>query len=203
MIFHAALWVALFADQVQQAPIVIQSVQATPESEWKWWLKLIAEILGPLLSTAGSIYVAWRVFHWQGRKDREQWARDQKREEWKHLIQLTAEYEQVMPLGQPGSSTVEAVRHKVLPLCDRIGQLTSEALFIAPTLSAAEIRLRLSQIMQETDWAIGRIDSFPQSSLADQAKLGTPVENAFEIRRGLQELHATLLSLAQKDLSLD
>jgi hypothetical protein len=57
--------------------------------------------------------------------------------------------------------------------------------------------------MQETDWAIGRIDSFPQSSLSEKEKLGTPVENAFEIRRGLQELHAKLLSLAQKDLSLD
>jgi hypothetical protein len=203
MIFHAASWVALFADQVQQAPVVIQSVQTTPEAEWKWWLKLIAEILGPLLSTAGSIYVAWMVFHWQGRKDREQWVRDQKREEWKRLIQLAAEYEELMPLGKPGSSAVEAVRNDVLPLCDRIRRLVSEALFIAPVLSADEIRSRLSQIMEETDWAIGRIDTFPQSSLADQAKLGTPVENAFEIRRGLQELHAKLLSLAQKDLSLD
>jgi len=194
---------AFLVDQVQQMPVVLQCAQAAPEPGWKWWLKLIAEILGPLLSTAGSIYVAWRVFQWQGRKDREQWVRDQKREEWKRLIQLAAEYEQIMPLGKPGSSAVEAVRSEVLPLCDRIGHLVSEALFIAPALFADQIRSKLSQIMQETDWAIGRIETFSQSSPADQAKLGTPVDNAFEIRRGLEKLHARLLSLAQKDLSLN
>jgi hypothetical protein len=203
MSFHIASMIALFVDQVAQTPVVAQCAQTLPEPQWKWWLKLLAEILGPLLSTAGSIYVAWKVFHWQGKKDRKQWVRDQKIEEWKRVIPLVAEYEQLMPLGEPGSSTVDAVRYKVLPLCDRIAHVLSGALFIAPMLSAHQIRSGLTDIIRQTNAAIGRIENFPQSSPTDKIMLGTPLDNARKIRNRLQELHTKLVSVAQADLFLN
>jgi hypothetical protein len=91
MVFHAAARAAFFVDQVTQAPVVVQCVEAVSEPEWKWWLKLVADILGPLLSTAGSIYVAWRVFRWQGAKDHREWIRDQAKAEWSPILSsLTA-----------------------------------------------------------------------------------------------------------------
>jgi hypothetical protein len=54
--------------------------------------------------------------------------------------------------------------------------------------------------MIETDKAIGRIEIFDQSSLADKDRLGTPVTNAMEIRGRIQRLHAKLVSLAEADM---
>jgi hypothetical protein len=76
----------------------------------------------------------------------------------------------------------------------------SQALFIAPILLAQEIQSEVRTIMIETDKAIGRIEIFDQSSLADKDRLGTPVTNAMEIRGRIQRLHAKLVSLAEADM---
>lgn len=89
MTLHAAAMVAFFVDHVKQAPVVVQSVQTVPE-EWKWWFGALAPWVGPLLSGVVSIYVAWKLFHWQGEKDRKQWIRDQKKAEWSALLRSVA-----------------------------------------------------------------------------------------------------------------
>ena len=101
MILHAASIAALFVDQLTQAPVVVQCAQAAPEPEWKWWLGVLAPWIGPLLSGVVSIYVAWRVFHWQGKKDREQWLRDQKRVEWRELLDKVSAVSKPMTLARP------------------------------------------------------------------------------------------------------
>jgi hypothetical protein len=91
LIADAARVAAFFVDQVTTAPVVLQCAQPVPEPWWKWRLTLAAEILGPLLSTAGSIYVAWKLFGWQGAKDRETWIRDREMAEWGAVLaRLTA-----------------------------------------------------------------------------------------------------------------
>jgi hypothetical protein len=132
MIFHGVERIALFVGTVQQAPILVQCASTPTDPAWKWWLGALAPWMGPLLSGAVSIYVAWRVFRWQGKKDRDQWVRDQKVAEWKSLVELVAEFEQIMPEGEPGIATVDGVRYRVLPLCDRISHLVSQLLFVAP-----------------------------------------------------------------------
>jgi hypothetical protein len=193
MVLHVAALAGFFLSSETVNP-------AIPEPEWKWWLKLLAEVVGPLISTAGSIYVAWRVFRWQGKKDRDQWARDQRVTEWKSLVELTAEFEQIMPEGEPGKATVDGVRYKMLPLCDRISHLVSQLLFVAPTIAAHRIQSELSQIKLDTDRAIGRIEIFDQSSQDDKTILGTPMTNAIAIRERIRGLHSKVLSLAHKDL---
>ena len=66
--------------------------QAASEPEWKWWLSALAPWVGPLLSGAVTIYIAWRVFNWQGEKDRKQWIRDQKKAEWVELLDAINDY---------------------------------------------------------------------------------------------------------------
>jgi hypothetical protein len=86
MMLHVGALAAVFVDQVTQAPVVVKCVQTAPEPEWKWWLGALAPWVGPILSTAGSIYVAWRVFRWQGKKDRAHWLLDQKKAAWSQLM---------------------------------------------------------------------------------------------------------------------
>ena len=87
MFFFASI-VAVFVDTVAQAPVVVKVLQSAPEPEWKWWLGALAPWVGPLLSGAVSIYVAWKVFRWQGEKDRYQWVLEQMRAEWRELLSL-------------------------------------------------------------------------------------------------------------------
>jgi len=86
MILHAVTIAALLVDQLAYAPVMIQCAQSAPEPEWKWWISALAPWIGPLLSGVVGIYVAWKVFHWQGKKDRGQWIWDQKRVEWRELL---------------------------------------------------------------------------------------------------------------------
>ena len=90
MTLHAVSIAALFADQAKQARCIVQCVSESPEPPWKWWMGALAPWIGPLLSGVVSIYVAWRVFHWQGEKDRWQWIRDQKKVEWSALLRGVA-----------------------------------------------------------------------------------------------------------------
>ena len=87
MVLHAAVMMAFFMDQLTNAPIQVQCLQqATQEPGWRWWFGALAPWVGPLLSGVVSIYVAWRVFRWQGEKDHTQWILDQKAVEWRTLI---------------------------------------------------------------------------------------------------------------------
>jgi hypothetical protein len=120
MIIHAASIAAFFVDQVTQAPVQVQCVQqAAPSPEWKWWMSALAPWVGPLLSGVVSIYVAWKVFHWQGEKDRKQWIRDQRRAEWKDLLVKIAEIEHEIPIritGFPDHQKLEPIVLSILPL---------------------------------------------------------------------------------------
>jgi hypothetical protein len=89
MILHAASMIAVFVDQAKQAQCAVQCIPAVQEP-WKWWFGALAPWIGPLLSGVVSIYVAWKVFHWQGKKDRAQWVLDQKKAEWSALLRGVA-----------------------------------------------------------------------------------------------------------------
>lgn len=49
-------------------------------------MSALAPWIGPLLSCAASIFVAWWVFRRQSKKEQEQWLRDQKKAEWRELL---------------------------------------------------------------------------------------------------------------------
>jgi hypothetical protein len=88
MILHAASTVAFFVDQLGTAPVMANCAQSAPGPDWKWWVSALAPWIGPLLSGMVSIYVAWRVFRWQGEKEHNSWVRDQKKAEYRELVDL-------------------------------------------------------------------------------------------------------------------
>jgi len=107
MLFHTALVAVALLDEVKQGLVEVKCAQAAPEHWWRWWLTLSVGILGPLLSTAGSIYVASKVFRWQGTKERETWVRDQERAEWGAILSSLTAVEVKMPHVFPNSDWIQ------------------------------------------------------------------------------------------------
>ena len=102
MILHAASMATFFVDQLGPGPAVANCAQAAPEPDWKWWVSALAPWIGPLLSGVVSIYVAWRVFRWQGEKEHSSWVRDQKKAEDRELVDLLYDAITVVVRERPG-----------------------------------------------------------------------------------------------------
>jgi hypothetical protein len=133
MIFNVEVMAAFFANPVAQAPVIVQCAQAAPEQTWKWWFGALAPWVGPILSTIGSIYVAWRVFRWQGKKDREQWLLDQKKAEWRELLDAIHVNEpHIVRLGLPQEPTLENV--DMVKWVHKVTHLFQSRLFIDDSL---------------------------------------------------------------------
>ena len=98
MILHAASIAGVFVQTNTPPQCVVRCVQAASSPEWRWWFGALAPWVGPLLSGVVSIYVAWKVFRWQGNKDRKQWVRDQKKAEWNLLLRSVASVYQITDL---------------------------------------------------------------------------------------------------------
>jgi hypothetical protein len=77
-------------------------------------MSALAPWLGPLISGAVSIYVAWNIFCWQGRKDRERWVIDQEKAEWKELLTAVAAIEEIIPMVVTGLPAYEDLERRVL-----------------------------------------------------------------------------------------
>jgi hypothetical protein len=127
MILHAAAVLVFLADQATQPPVVIQCVQPTPEPWLKWLL--------PTIVSLASIVTGVGIAVWSFRKNREsgneQWVRnqaagheswilDQKKAEWKELLQTVSGIESVIPAVSGIQERYDSVS-KCLP--QRIAQL--------------------------------------------------------------------------------
>jgi hypothetical protein len=180
MLPHAVSMVAAFVDKLVQAPVVMQCPKPIPEPEWKWWAKLAAEIFGPLLSTAGSIYVAWRVFRWAGTKDRENWVRDQKRAEWSTILSSLTAVDIKMPhvfsnldWGKLTEGLLQELRNVLPPM--------RNAMFIAEELETENLEAGFRAFVSEAAEKIKAINNLNEflltpsglTSIADIAALNT------------------------------
>lgn len=87
---HALSLATILVDPVAQARVVVQCARTGSEPEWRFWVTALAPWIGPLMSGVVSIYVAWKVFRWQGKKEHEQWIRDQKKAEWRELLDVVS-----------------------------------------------------------------------------------------------------------------
>jgi hypothetical protein len=157
---------SMAAAWLMQAAVAAQGAQTTPEPLWKWWLKLASSILAPLLSTAGSIYVAWRVFHWQGSKDREAWIRDEKKMEWSAILTSLTTLDIGLP--QPNSTFelrwVELTEH--LPQqCRNVLAAMKNAIFISEALEDEKLSANFSEFATKAIDTIASIRRLLDESL--------------------------------------
>jgi hypothetical protein len=115
MILHAASIAAFFVDQLAQTPVVVQCVQAVPES-WEKWLLQFALSIVPV---AGGVGIALWSFHATSKRDHERWVLDQKKAEWKELLVKIAEIEHELPIvlePEEDYKNLVAAAQSVMPL---------------------------------------------------------------------------------------
>jgi hypothetical protein len=203
MILHAASIAAFFVDQLAQAPVQIQCVQqSTPSPEWRWWMGALALWVGPILSTAGSIYVAWRVFRWQSTKDKSQWLLENKKTEWRALLELASKVEHFMPSVGEGGESISAVHDPSFRQHLRdMTETVLKCVFIsrAKAEKIYNILLNVQLINEESK---GHIEDH-SSNAAMAAQLGKPrpLQAAQNVRSELISLWREIRNLAAEDLN--
>lgn len=136
---HTAGLMMTLATFVQQNPVVVQlqqastpvQVQMVTDTGFKWWLSSLAPWVGPLLSGVVSIYVAWKVFQWQGRKEREQWVRDQKKAAWKDILKGIAEVQRVVRAGEAlNGKNIDAIRTQLEDILHEISVVIAQSVLL-------------------------------------------------------------------------
>jgi hypothetical protein len=93
---HAAALLAPFLDTVSQAPIIVQCSQPVPEPLLKWLLPTLVQTIVSLVSIGSGVGIAVWSFRKNRQSDSEQWVRDQKKAEWRELIEAANTCEDVV-----------------------------------------------------------------------------------------------------------
>jgi hypothetical protein len=196
---------AIYLDTIPQVPAIVPCLQNTPEPEWRFWVGAIAPWVGPILSGFVSIYVAWKVFRWQGRKDHQQWVLENKKREWQELISLAAEIEKHMPSVGIGNESIAAVKGSSLDQHLRnMTEATLRCIFIASAADRQRIYDQLVQVQVAKDQAHTNMVAYEQSpSLATQQGRPRPLEIALEFRSKFAGVWNDVHAMATKDLGID
>jgi hypothetical protein len=153
MILHAVSTAAFFVDTVQQTPVLLNCTQAAPQPEWKWWAGALASWVGPLLSGVVSIYVAWRVFHWQGEKEHSAWIRDQKKAEWSGLLRSTAEIQRILRVvNTPNKERIERIVEKLKPAVHELSVASTGCVFLQDFFADPKKRAKFYSFIKNADY---------------------------------------------------
>jgi hypothetical protein len=187
---------AFFIDQMAYAPVMIQCAQSAPEPEWKWWLGALAPWVGPLLSGVVSIYVAWKVFRWQGEKDRKQWTLDQKKAEWREILTVCNDIDEQYLTPYRQDETLDALIERVRGLHGRVRSLSCKYVFISDTLNSEP--LRFSDYTQGIEQTVERLEALRFTKHAD---IRIP-EEYNNLRSGFQGFVSQIGTSAQVDLGI-
>jgi hypothetical protein len=80
MILHAASIAAFFVDQLAQVPVQIQCVSNAGQDPI--WVRLLFDAVPSIF----ALGIAALVFYWNGGREHRRWVLDQKRAEWKEVL---------------------------------------------------------------------------------------------------------------------
>jgi hypothetical protein len=151
---------AFLLDAVEQAPVIVQYQQSAPQPEWKWWIGALAPWIGPLFSGAVSIYVAWRVFRWQGEKDRRQWLLDQKKAEWRELLKCNAEIQRVLRMDSMSRlDRAREIAGKLKPATHELSVTSASCVFLQDFFSDIDKSKKFYSFLLEADQAAESINT--------------------------------------------
>jgi hypothetical protein len=229
MALHAAAMMAFFVDQAQQAPVQIQCLAAVPEPTLKWLLPTIIQTIISLASiTAGVLIALWsfrktkELTEWSFRatseKDHERWVLDQKKAEWKVVLEKTAEVDRAFQRAESPNPIVSM--HNLmeeLPSARlELKKCWSSCLFIADVLKSKEIeerylafnkklnegerQIRASDIARKA--SVPNTEQLPDNHIGNQA-LFKQSEDIYEgLKTANDSFRSWILSAAQDDLGI-
>jgi hypothetical protein len=139
MIFHAVSMVAVFVDQVTQAPVVIQCAPSSGQDPL--WARLFFAAI-PSIFALGITWVAFRLntgkeeTQWKRnqQESHEQWLRDHKMAEWSELLNSLSKIKgSYFPIFK-SEADVEKFLNEYVQIIDNLDAASISFLFIAQTL---------------------------------------------------------------------
>jgi hypothetical protein len=91
MIFHVASMVAPSVNTVSQAPVVVQC-SPNPAQD-----PVSVRLLLASIPSAFALGIAWMAFQWNRRNESDRWVRDQRKLEWRNLLDSLTSIEEAIP----------------------------------------------------------------------------------------------------------
>jgi len=88
MILQIASLAAIALGQTAQTPVVVQIQQTATESWVKWLLPTVIQTIVSLASITAGVWIAVASFRANSRKEHAQWILDQKKAEWRELLDM-------------------------------------------------------------------------------------------------------------------
>jgi hypothetical protein len=156
MILHAASIAAFFAQQVPQTQCVVQC-----EAQRAIWMQLLVSALPSLL----ALGVAWFAFWLNSRWNRKQWILDQKKAEWRDLL------DKLNSVYFPMAMAIQM--KKPLPLNGSQGLIELSQCFQDRVFINAEILTEFHfQLAKYALKYIGKSDGTPSSDMDKSEVLG-------------------------------
>jgi len=91
MIIHFASVVAVFVDSLASAPVVVQC-SPNPAQD-----PVSVRLLLASIPSAFALGIAWMAFQWNRQNESDRWARDQRKLEWRNLLDSLTSIEEAIP----------------------------------------------------------------------------------------------------------
>jgi hypothetical protein len=91
MIFSFASIIAVLVDTVAQAPVVVQCSPIPAQDAVSVRLALAS------IPSAFALGIAWMAFQWNRQNERDRWLRDQRKLEWRNLLDSLTSIEEAIP----------------------------------------------------------------------------------------------------------
>lgn len=91
MIFSLASMIAVFADTVAQAPVVVQCSPNPAQDPVSVRLVLAS------IPSVFALGIAWMAFRWNRRNESDRWVLDQRKLEWRNLLDSLNSIEEAIP----------------------------------------------------------------------------------------------------------
>jgi hypothetical protein len=137
MISDVLATIGLIVQQVKQTPITVQ-LTPPPDPWWRWLLPTIVQTVISLASISAGVLIAIWSFRANRKTEHEQWVRDEKKAEWRELLDVLSEGQDPVQLvavleKQPYSgatASAEGYRTNVYNKVRRVQQVLDDRMFI-------------------------------------------------------------------------
>jgi hypothetical protein len=190
MILHAASIAAFFAAQTQQAQCAVQCVQATPDSWLKWLLPTIVQTVISLASITAGVWIAVASFRANKIAEHKQWVRDQKKAEWRELLDRVSPVCIRLTLDRPKGTMLN---DKVTKELAYLVQCLDDRIFIERNI--------VGEISEQVTACIDTISRY--TSVQVSCIESTPEDQGKEILKSIRDITESVRNAAKKDLDTE
>jgi hypothetical protein len=189
MAFDAAAMMAVFVNQMAQAPVAVQCTQAAQESWVKWLLQFALSIV----PVAGGVGIAIWSFRATSRRDHERWVLDQKKAEWREMLTIFDEVGERCFPPYKRSDTVDMLIGRAQDAPGRLHGITTRYIFIGR--SNYEMSIQFDEFVKTLADGSERLESLRFSK---RAEIRIPEEH-----NSLRDTFQNLVFFAKNSANLD